>query len=387
MRSTFTSARSTATLEETHAGVPGVLSFADGFETGNTCGWSQTVGGVGLPTCNAPTLSNTIATYTSDGRLMHLSRSGLPEQIFYFYFYGRPIAQLERSGSDVVRRIVTDHLGTPILLAEAGIGGIAWQGGFEPYGRDWKEGTSGSATGKNLLLRLPGQWEDESWREAAEGVGVFYNVHRWIQGSAGRYTAADPATLAWEVAPKPFHYAEARPTAYVDPVGLWILAPSCIDKNQQGSIPAFQMDPAEIASGIEAACKAGTTPGTPCYRVLKSVGTEAGKDLLKCFDRTCRPQVGPKLDCDPMCSKGCGVTEPGRTTLGSGRNYACPYGNGKGYGPTLFHETLHQCEFAGEPQITEPGAPSIRASRWRLIEWTCFRWRHPEAPARRPRKQ
>ena len=88
-------ARSAATREETPAGVPGVLIFADGFETGNTCGWSQTVGGVGLPSCNAPPLSNIIATYTSDGRLMHLVRSGLPEQTFYFHFYGRPIAQLE----------------------------------------------------------------------------------------------------------------------------------------------------------------------------------------------------------------------------------------------------------------------------------------------------
>ncbi|MFN7963652.1 MAG: RHS domain-containing protein [Thermoanaerobaculia bacterium] len=110
----------------------------------------------------------------------------------YSPFAGRPVAQLTIDGdNETYQWITTDHLGTPIALTNS-TGALLWQGGFEPYGKDYS-----GAEVQNLFLRLPGQWEEETWSEAGLGVGAFYNVHRWYESGAGRYGEVDPAGLGW----------------------------------------------------------------------------------------------------------------------------------------------------------------------------------------------
>ena len=70
----------------------------------------------------------------------------------------------------------------------------------------------------------------------------------------------------------------------------------------------------------------------------------------------------------------CGATQVNQVTLGIGLS-DCPFNKGLGFGPTVLHEALHWCGFAGHPQ--EKGSNSMRASRWRYVEWACFRWRDP----------
>lgn len=180
--------------------------------------------------------------------------------------------------------------------------------------------------------------------------------------------------MAWDISPLPYLYAESRATFYKDPVGLWRVQPSC-GSCEMGC--GLEMNPGDVQFGIDSACKKAQEVGSECHNALTNVDHEAGIDFPSCFEKVCQPGSGPVLDCDP-CFGHCGATVPGNTKLGGGfYNTSCPAGNGLGYGPTIFHETLHHCGLGGDPEIKAPGRPSIRASRWRYVEWACFRWRHP----------
>lgn len=85
--------------------------------------------------------------------------------------------------------LTTDHLGTPVMASDEA-GQTLWQGGFEPFGRDYAD-----ARGAGIFLRLPGQWWDPVWEDAALGADVYYNVHRWYEYGTGRYTRVDPSGL------------------------------------------------------------------------------------------------------------------------------------------------------------------------------------------------
>jgi hypothetical protein len=66
--------------------------------------------------------------------------------VVHFYLNGWPVAQLaiDGAGSETWSYLTTDHLGTP-LLATDGVGGEIWEGGFEPFGRDYQAGTPAGA--------------------------------------------------------------------------------------------------------------------------------------------------------------------------------------------------------------------------------------------------
>ncbi|MFN7960549.1 MAG: RHS repeat-associated core domain-containing protein [Thermoanaerobaculia bacterium] len=152
--------------------------------------------------------------------LYSLTRDNAPNEILYFSFAGRPVAQLTIDGdNETYEWITTDHLGTPIALSN-NTGAVLWQGGFEPYGKDYA-----GAAAQNLFLRLPGQWEEETWSEAGLGVGAFYNVHRWYESGAGRYGEVDPARVP--SARPAFLYVAGNPSAARDPLGLFSLKENC----------------------------------------------------------------------------------------------------------------------------------------------------------------
>jgi RHS repeat-associated protein len=176
--------------------------YSDGLESGDLACWKPGVGGTFGGYCPGP------PTYSSAGTLLAVRNQ------YLFYLAGRPVAQMARSGnSGAWTYLSVDHLGTPILTSSAGQA-VVWQGGFEPFGRDW---TSPSALSKGLFLRFPGQWEDGGWAPAASGLGLFHNLNRWYESGTGRYASADP--LGLRGGNNLFRYAAANPVLLTDPQG------------------------------------------------------------------------------------------------------------------------------------------------------------------------
>jgi RHS repeat-associated protein len=165
--------------------------------------------------------------YDSSGRLQDLERQLNPTGPVYngsmfhvYYFAGRPVAVRQVNNtvppqpSPVTTTYSTDHLGTPILVADAA-GAVLWSGGLEPFGED-----SSGALAAGVFLRLPGQWEDDSWIDSTAG-DLYHNVHRWYEAGTGRYTRPDPWGIEGS-GPQLYLYAEANPLRNVDPDGRFI---------------------------------------------------------------------------------------------------------------------------------------------------------------------
>jgi RHS repeat-associated protein len=109
--------------------------------------------------------------------------------------------------------IVTDLVGTPTALVTAR-GELAWRAETGLWGEavdgpgSGPGGAPGSAAG--CPLRFPGQYRDEE-------TGLDYNLHRYYDPAAARYTTPDP--LGLEPAPNPHAYVP-NPLAWLDPLGL-----------------------------------------------------------------------------------------------------------------------------------------------------------------------
>ena len=105
---------------------------------------------------------------------------------------------------------------------------VQWAGGFEPFGEDWQAGTMSAASANGMHLRLPGQWVDELWENAASAAGVYQNVNRWYEAGTGRYSRVDPLYLVppsmggdpFGYGGQEYGYSNSRPLFFVDPLGL-----------------------------------------------------------------------------------------------------------------------------------------------------------------------
>ena len=189
---------------------PSAGVFCDGFETGDTSGWDT--GGVPCPP--EDTLLTTEPTYSSEGLLHRVASSD--ETSYVFYFGGRPVAQLAETAGSLLY-LSTDHLGTPILASDE-VGGVVWEGGFEPFGADY----SGASAG-GVFLGFPGQWRDDAWSQSTSGSSITYNVFRWYQPRYGRYSRVDPLRMQLETSPAEiglYVYVASSPINYVDLLGL-----------------------------------------------------------------------------------------------------------------------------------------------------------------------
>ena len=224
------------------------LIFADGFETGDFACWSDVEPGTITGTCPMSSMvgDGTMITYASEGILMSLMRAmdgGGMETINYFYFGGRPVAQLRIVDGVIgdVETITTDHLGTPVVLADEAAA-VQWSGGFEPFGEDWQAQTVDAANDNGMYLRLPGQWSDPVWEDAASAASLHQNLWRWYEFGTGRYTRADPLGLV--AGPNVMAYVDAQPTSLVDPTGL------------QGFQRQF-ITPQNLQDEVERACAQG----------------------------------------------------------------------------------------------------------------------------------
>jgi hypothetical protein len=164
--------------------------FADGFESGDVCAWSDSIGWDG-PSCpSGPQTFVAVPRYSSDGTLHLLEHDPEPSQLV-LYLAGRPVALLTIDLQPTVVYLTADHLGTPVLATDE-TGNAVWAGGFEPFGKDHQAGTSAGASENGVFLRFPGQWADPSWEDATLGGELYYNLHRWHETGTSRYTRPDP---------------------------------------------------------------------------------------------------------------------------------------------------------------------------------------------------
>ena len=254
----------------------GLGIFADGFETGNLGCWSfSTEGGAGGggAGCLLFEQASTTLFYSSDGQLQLLEqRFGAPSFVTWqhvFYLAGRPAAQLEIDGmTSTWTYLTTDHLGTPVLATDS-LGGLVWRGGFEPFGADYQAGTPAGSQEHGIFLRLPGQWDDDTWRTASLGAEVYYNVWRWHEYGTGRYTRPDPVGLRGGV--NLFAYTSGRPTYQTDPLGREVRTVGC-NATQSAAIQLAAQD----ADAASQTC-------LPCQYRAKFRNTIRNEVVIECW--------------------------------------------------------------------------------------------------------
>jgi RHS repeat-associated protein len=198
--------------------------FADGFETADLGCWSAVAGGPtggGGAGCFSDEGASTDPVYSSAGLLHALRKRPAPAGAGILqhdlHFGSRPVAILTVDGATATwTYLTTDHLGTPVLATDSG-GAEVWSGGFEPFGADYTAAPSAADAG--VFLRLPGQWDDETWQEASLGAEVSYNVYRWYQHRVARYTVPDP--LGFSSSLSSYLYGSQNPLVFTDPFGLY----------------------------------------------------------------------------------------------------------------------------------------------------------------------
>jgi len=294
------------------------------------------------------------STYSSEGLLMSLLRSGFkadePERTNILYFAGRPIGIWSKLGTQTatLKTLTTDHLGAPIFALNSA-GSAHWYGGFEPFGRDWQEGTANDALTKGIPLRLPGQWDDPAWTEATLGADLFYNVHRWYEPQTGRYASFDPHPQGRTARTSIFAYADQRPVRFNDPFGLFSIDGSCDTLDCEPSGDPFGTKLNQVRSEIQASCS--------------DLSLIVDSALRDCTSQRCDSGVVTCVDEYQRCNA---PTPPGKFRAAYGRigkgNKAvlCPSNWPKRLpvgtlGDAVIHEWAHTCEwrhedpFAGVP--------------------------------------
>jgi RHS repeat-associated protein len=136
-----------------------------------------------------------------------------PINFDYIWFGGRPIAQVDSSGT---HWNFGDLLGAPLIQTDINAN-VTYRAEYEPYGRIW------SLRGSDVHqpLRLPGQTA-EQFDNLANGLTErSYNNARWYAPAWGRYTQADPLGVA--SGPNEYSYAGSNPLESADPWGLCLV--------------------------------------------------------------------------------------------------------------------------------------------------------------------
>ncbi len=134
------------------------------------------------------------------------------------------------SGVAALYFIYPDHLGTPRLIADS-TGTTVWRwDNQEPFGNDSPNADPNSTgTTFEFPLRFPGQYADRE-------TNLYYNYHRDLDPSIGRYLQSDPIGI--EGGLNTYLYVDAEPVLVSDVSGLQ--AARC--RRTLGSLPGGQLN-------------------------------------------------------------------------------------------------------------------------------------------------
>jgi hypothetical protein len=129
---------------------------------------------------------------------------------------------------------------------------------------------------------------------------------------------------------------------FSDPLGLFAIDLSC-DKKCSG-FPGFTKD-------VVNACNYTKKPA--CAEITSKFWFK-GKRLNECIDGLCKSDV--PLKCEASVKGKCGFagTAFGGHIYVYGGHDGCPKQQGYGYGPTIFHESMHLCGLQQEPSGYAP---------------------------------
>ncbi|MDA8445179.1 RHS repeat-associated core domain-containing protein [Paracidovorax valerianellae] len=119
-------------------------------------------------------------------------------------------ARLRGEGAEITHLHLyhCDHLGTPLALINLQ-GTIDWHINLAPWGNSINEH---NPLGLHQPIRMQGQHDE------GDGVGLFYNRHRYYDPGLGKYVSQDPIGLAGGV--NNYQYGNASPINNIDPTGL-----------------------------------------------------------------------------------------------------------------------------------------------------------------------
>jgi RHS repeat-associated protein len=182
-------------------------------------------------------------------------------------------------------------------------------------------------------------------RETAEVSGQLFYRARYYQTDLGRFVAEDPARARTpDLDRNGYAYAANAPVFYGDPLGLFTVQGCC-------DVPPFD----GVSKGLADACWR-MRRNSKCQAILKQTNV-FGQNLAQCMEKNCAFGSGIPINCSAKNKEDCGESfyfGGGSIVLYPG-NKNCPKGKGQGYGPTIFHESLHHCGFGPENEPYKNG--------------------------------
>jgi RHS repeat-associated protein len=144
--------------------------------------------------------------YDETGHTVGEYAQGSSSGIETVYLNDLPVAVLSPQGNFYS---VADHIGTPLVLAQAD-GTTVWDWrNRDPFGNNTPVASSEL---QKYDLRFPGQIADAE-------TGLFYNYFRDYDPQTGRYVQSDPIGLDGGI--NTYSYVAGNPTSRIDPQGLF----------------------------------------------------------------------------------------------------------------------------------------------------------------------
>ncbi len=152
---------------------------------------------------------------------MNTPASPPPGQVYRLYYYAgsQRVAMRVQSddGSNDLYYLLTDHLGSTSIVADAG-GNMVAELRYSPWG-----------TVRYQTGALPTDYTYTGQRSMTDAFGLMYYNARWYDPALGRFAQADTLIpgagkpLAWDR----YAYTINNPLRYSDPSGHWYYDPGC----------------------------------------------------------------------------------------------------------------------------------------------------------------
>ena len=183
-------------------------------DSGGTVLATYTYNAQGQRTRKVTPQGTTVYHYDTQGNLIEETTDTGQTTKDYVYADSIPIAQIDKSTTEDVTYLHTDHLGTPRLGTDQNQT-VVWYWRSLAFGSiDPLDDPDGDGTATTINLRFAGQYAD------AES-GLFYNWNRYYDPRTGRYVTSDPVGLV--AGTNTYAYVENNPLQWIDPLGLFCI--------------------------------------------------------------------------------------------------------------------------------------------------------------------